>query len=170
AQPNLQNLRGMLTTPDGDPLFQVGYTDKDVSSPVTVSADFFGDGGWDTATLGWSPNDGGSLYLVIIRGGDSPETISASSVLLVSGFQLDIDPLPSLSWSSAQGAVVAVFPYEVLYINPVAKVPSPLGFTFPVIGMQVAGFASGAGTDAVLGWSPDRSTWSVITQTAAGSS
>src|SRR5262249_35973624 len=70
AQPNLQNLRGMLTTPEGDPLYQVGYTNQDFSSPVTVSADFFGDGGWDTATLGWSPNNSG-LYLVIIKGGDS---------------------------------------------------------------------------------------------------
>src|SRR5262249_53458231 len=83
---------------------------------------------------------------------------------------LGVDPLPTLSWSSALGKIVAVFPWEVLYCDPVTKDLSPVRFTFPVTDMQVAGFASGAGTDAVLGWSPDRSTWSVITQTAAGSS
>src|SRR5262249_25714955 len=107
SQPNLSLKLTTTGEPNGPPLYQVGYTSKDASSPVTVSADFFNDGRWDTATLGWSPSDGG-LYLVIIRGGDSPGAISATSVLLVKNFQIS-GALPGLSWSGASGMVVVYF-------------------------------------------------------------
>lgn len=162
-----------MTTPDGQPLYQVGYTSKSNFSPAMVSADLYGNGGLEIFTLGWSPENGGSLYLVHIEmnGVYAP-------VLLANNFDINNDTLPGLSWFSSSNSniigtnwIVIYFADHALKYDASSPDTSPITFTSGPQGVtQIAGYASDPHThhDAWLLTSKDSSTWSVLTQNDAG--
>jgi hypothetical protein len=121
-----------LTTPQGAPLYrlpdQVAYTIKPIA-PV-VSGDFFGNGLWDTATLGTTNAAGrgnGDLYLTIIKGAASREQITTQSALILPNVDLAFSQGdPDLLWSPSLKRFVLTFGRLPLKDGSIARTYDPV--------------------------------------------
>jgi hypothetical protein len=158
-----------LTTPQGETLYPVSLSMPQDSAPVAASGDFFGDGRMSTATLAWSIDPGSvyNLYLVILKGADAKNQITARVVLVQSNFNPETDSIPSVFWSAQFHKVYLLWPGTVKNItyDPITNVVGATDFP-PLPGniTQVSAFASGqsSSADAWLLTSNDGNNWALF--------